>query len=280
MFENPVEQNPLEAFSKRRRVTAQESRPSELGDYPLPRILPSPQQARAHSVAPSPPERRPSGYFAGESWQSSTREIPYQDSTLPAMRSPPKFDSSTSDFRPTLPSLPSLTRDRGGSVPRSRGIWPDHAIDTSWTCAQGNLYQPSSAFSTPLSASSSTQPSEYFSYEQPRGQSYSGPSIRGQQQFPDRSPFTSQHYYSERPEICETGGIEATKHRKRRGNLPKETTDKLRAWFMAHLHHPYPTEDEKQELMRQTRLQMSTFISLSLSCLDALHNKYIHWELS
>jgi hypothetical protein len=50
-----------------------------------------------------------------------------------------------------------------------------------------------------------------------------------------------------------------SKQRKRRGNLPKETTDKLRAWFVAHLQHPYPTEDEKQELMRQTGLQMSMF---------------------
>lgn len=50
------------------------------------------------------------------------------------------------------------------------------------------------------------------------------------------------------------------KQRKRRGNLPKETTDKLRAWFVAHLQHPYPTEDEKQELMRQTGLQMSEYI--------------------
>ncbi|KAG5985387.1 hypothetical protein E4U55_003615 [Claviceps digitariae] len=48
-----------------------------------------------------------------------------------------------------------------------------------------------------------------------------------------------------------------TKQRKRRGNLPKETTDKLRTWFVAHLHHPYPTEDEKQDLMRQTGLQMN-----------------------
>ena len=47
------------------------------------------------------------------------------------------------------------------------------------------------------------------------------------------------------------------KPRKRRGNLPKETTDKLRAWFLAHLSHPYPTEDEKQDLMHQTKLQMS-----------------------
>ncbi|KAI1180152.1 hypothetical protein F4777DRAFT_363588 [Nemania sp. FL0916] len=45
--------------------------------------------------------------------------------------------------------------------------------------------------------------------------------------------------------------------RRRRGNLPKETTDKLRSWFVGHLSHPYPTEDEKQELMRQTGLQMN-----------------------
>lgn len=48
--------------------------------------------------------------------------------------------------------------------------------------------------------------------------------------------------------------------RKRRGNLPKETTDKLRSWFHGHLHHPYPTEDEKQELMMMTGLQMSKFM--------------------
>jgi hypothetical protein len=76
-------------------------------------------------------------------------------------------------------------------------------------------------------------------------------------QVSDRSPFTSRTYFPERSEIGEASGMEATKHRKRRGNLPKETTDKLRAWFVAHLHHPYPTEDEKQELMRQTKLQMS-----------------------
>ncbi|EFX02949.1 homeobox transcription factor [Grosmannia clavigera kw1407] len=52
-------------------------------------------------------------------------------------------------------------------------------------------------------------------------------------------------------------GAGDTKQRKRRGNLPKETTDKLRAWFVAHLNHPYPSEDEKQELMRQTGLQMN-----------------------
>ncbi|TAQ86702.1 hypothetical protein B7494_g4973 [Chlorociboria aeruginascens] len=48
-----------------------------------------------------------------------------------------------------------------------------------------------------------------------------------------------------------------SKPRKRRGNLPKETTDILRAWFLQHLNHPYPTEDEKQQLMKKTNLQMN-----------------------
>jgi hypothetical protein len=50
-----------------------------------------------------------------------------------------------------------------------------------------------------------------------------------------------------------------SKQRKRRGNLPKETTDKLGRWFSAHLSHPYPTEDEKQAMMRETGLAMSMF---------------------
>ncbi|RDA83170.1 hypothetical protein CP532_4931, partial [Ophiocordyceps camponoti-leonardi (nom. inval.)] len=62
-------------------------------------------------------------------------------------------------------------------------------------------------------------------------------------------------YHPQYPGEMVVGGD--AKQRKRRGNLPKETTDKLRAWFVAHLHHPYPTEEEKQELMRQTGLQMN-----------------------
>lgn len=78
----------------------------------------------------------------------------------------------------------------------------------------------------------------------------------------DRRPFPAggnfNPHYQDMGRQGEAGGD--AKQRKRRGNLPKETTDKLRAWFMAHLQHPYPTEDEKQELMRQTGLQMSKFV--------------------
>jgi len=45
-------------------------------------------------------------------------------------------------------------------------------------------------------------------------------------------------------------------HQKRKGNLPKEITNILRAWLMSHLQHPYPTKDEKEELIGQTGLDM------------------------
>lgn len=82
----------------------------------------------------------------------------------------------------------------------------------------------------------------------------------------ERTPFSSgysAHYESGRygGELGVIGMGNDSKQRKRRGNLPKETTDKLRAWFVAHLTHPYPTEDEKQDLMRQTGLQMSEYRS-------------------
>ena len=55
--------------------------------------------------------------------------------------------------------------------------------------------------------------------------------------------------------------------RRRRGNLPRDTTDLLKQWFAEHLGHPYPTEDEKQLLCRQTGLQMT---QVSPDCVSVL----------
>ena len=47
------------------------------------------------------------------------------------------------------------------------------------------------------------------------------------------------------------------KQKRRRGNLPKHVTDILRRWFHDHIGHPYPTEEEKHNLMTETGLSMS-----------------------
>ncbi|KAG6011241.1 hypothetical protein E4U43_008458 [Claviceps pusilla] len=98
-----------------------------------------------------------------------------------------------------------------------------------------------------------------YSYHHPsRYQSLSTSSIQPH----DRTTFSPGaaaygSHYQDMGRYIDMGSSGDSKQRKRRGNLPKETTDKLRAWFVEHLQHPYPTEDEKQDLMRQTGLQMN-----------------------
>lgn len=44
---------------------------------------------------------------------------------------------------------------------------------------------------------------------------------------------------------------------RRRGKLPRDVTDLLRAWLMDHAAHPYPNEDEKRNLCDRTGLTIS-----------------------
>ncbi|KAJ1923173.1 Homeobox protein [Tieghemiomyces parasiticus] len=45
--------------------------------------------------------------------------------------------------------------------------------------------------------------------------------------------------------------------KKRRGNLPKHVTAMLKSWLLEHMMHPYPTEEEKLTLARQTNLTLN-----------------------
>ncbi|KAI0453287.1 hypothetical protein F5B21DRAFT_292644 [Xylaria acuta] len=118
---------------------------------------------------------------------------------------------------------------------------------------------PSNGYSADVGGHGYRLPSYGHGYHHPnRTQSLSAPSAR-----PGRTPFPPGGYgYNYQETQMGTGNLGTGtngegKPRKRRGNLPKEITDKLRKWFVAHLMHPYPTEDEKQELMRQTGLKMN-----------------------
>lgn len=169
------------------------------------------------------------------------------------------------EARPALPSFPPpMSMERGPApVPRIRGPSRDEYLQE----ASRPLYMHPS---DPRYDNGPYRPAAYgYGYHHPsRMQSLSLGAIHPL----DRTPFSTAGYgphYGEYMRFGELGmGMSGdNKQRKRRGNLPKETTDKLRAWFVAHLGHPYPTEDEKQELMRQTGLQMSKLLHPSLSCM-------------
>lgn len=65
--------------------------------------------------------------------------------------------------------------------------------------------------------------------------------------------------------------------KKRRGNLPRQVTEILRQWLNAHIEHPYPTDEEKQELIKQTGLTLNQlsnwFINARRRRLPGLQNK-------
>ncbi|XP_033223664.1 homeobox protein Meis1-like isoform X1 [Belonocnema kinseyi] len=48
----------------------------------------------------------------------------------------------------------------------------------------------------------------------------------------------------------------ARKGRQKRGVLPKQATNIMRAWLFQHLVHPYPTEDEKRQIAGETNLTL------------------------
>ena len=53
---------------------------------------------------------------------------------------------------------------------------------------------------------------------------------------------------------------------KRRGNLPKESKEKLKLWLSRHVDHPYPTEDEKKELAAEAGMTMGQVKIISSIC--------------
>ena len=245
---------------KRRRLSAEDDLDTRDHVKIIHRSPPRSYQTQSTTASPRSGSRRLSEFSIAESWTSSTRTSPLAPTRGPQMVSAAPFDSSAitrSDWRPQLPSLPALTFDRATvPAPRAPTGWSEYGFNASSRAAAQTL--------PPQPISPTDPPPAYhrlplsYTYHQPRGLSYSGPSTghTSPTLFANSHPvgFAGFPYAMDVTEI----GSES-KQRKRRGNLPKETTDKLRAWFLSHLQHPYPTEDEKQELMRQTGLQMSEF---------------------
>ncbi|TVY84093.1 Homeobox protein homothorax, partial [Lachnellula suecica] len=264
---------PSPSEHKRRRDSFEEDSESEPREHHERRRHRSPprqsQSFQNGTNSPTFSTHQPSALSSSGRWTPSTRTSPYsQHSTFPAARSPPPryemnrtsepSSSSRPDLRPTLPSLPMLPQDRG--MHRGRNHVNEYALDSTRSGAQ--TYPPvmNSAFPPPASSFHLPPTANFhYGYQQPRGQSYSGPS--GPPLLDSgRMPFSQTHqpmYPASQYTYGMSDSVHDNKQRKRRGNLPKDTTDKLRAWFMANLNHPYPTEDQKQDLMRQTHLQIN-----------------------
>jgi len=69
-------------------------------------------------------------------------------------------------------------------------------------------------------------------------------------------PFISSNAQRS-PQAHSTASSLVERAPRKRGKLPKETTDYLKAWLHRHSDHPYPSEEEKKQLCLATGLSMS-----------------------
>ena len=73
------------------------------------------------------------------------------------------------------------------------------------------------------------------------------------------SPAAPQSPLKKIPRTVSTGSVTPTPSKKRKStSLPQETVDYLKNWIMSpeHIAHPYPTEQEKAQIMKDTGIEL------------------------
>ena len=154
----------------------------------------------------------------------------------------------------SLPSIFSQSPNTASQSPSSRYHYESDYQQPSYrsSCDQPPSY-PSPSPSTPQ-YTSSNPPLLTHPYPSPRGGTYMPRSSQPTAvSWHDRSPFSpSLHGSADSYDQVARLGT-----KRRRGNLPKHVTDTLRSWLTNHVAHPYPTEEEKQQLCQITGLNMN-----------------------
>ncbi|OJI98558.1 hypothetical protein ASPVEDRAFT_80200 [Aspergillus versicolor CBS 583.65] len=187
----------------------------------------------------------------------------------------PGATNATSRYgsRPS-PMLPPI-RDLQSYPERGMGGYPDpRGASRPEMTAMPHGYPPTSHMPGPRSDRISTD--AYRSAPPMHGQmGYPYPPMAYQSDPEHASPQALSHGPQSNFGIL--GDPIDSKNKRRRGNLPKPTTEILKKWFHEHLDHPYPSEEDKQMFMTRTNLTISQisnwFINARRRQLPALRNQ-------
>jgi len=206
-------------------------------------------------------------------------QSPYLNTALSSGTTPTLSAISSSTF--TSPMTPEYLH-------RTHGVSPTYNDRESWNTSPSGIVRPNS---TPGQLSSPTVKYEedvrHSSFSAPlsQHQMYGGAArISGQHDrrsistvksdewtFPPQD-FAPHSSYSNSGSMSALPFISSSAQRspqtpmssslverppRKRGKLPKETTDYLKAWLHRHSDHPYPSEEEKKQLCLATGLSMS-----------------------
>jgi len=237
------------------------------GPYPP---APSPRYSPYTTERPLydlPPRRRYS--------QTMPREYPQPPSPQQyQLRSPPIPGRTAPVYPPEVyPSYPAPAYARGARRP-SGGSYNEERRPSR---------QESHRYPVPIPYGSSYPPTYQYEYSGGRGyyDAYQGwseynPDRRLSQQEPgEQVSHLGVPERSYRPQLLggpsspssirvqpppHSTGLGSGPPGKRRGNLPKESKEKLKAWLSMHVEHPYPTEEEKKELASEAGMTMGQVI--------------------
>lgn len=83
------------------------------------------------------------------------------------------------------------------------------------------------------------------------------PKITKSKRLRQKSPSPASSVTSSSSSSSRASSAAATGTKKRRGNLPRQVTEVLRVWLNSNLQHPYPTDEEKAQLMKETGLTLN-----------------------
>ncbi|KAI9679642.1 MAG: hypothetical protein M1829_001604 [Trizodia sp. TS-e1964] len=174
-----------------------------------------------------------------------------------AREMPPALSREYDAMRPSLPSIadmdpPPMTRS--STAASSSSAYSHHSRGPVPASPYGTLPLPDRTAAPRLPELTAYPPARPNGYPASLTPPYMLPP--SQPSTSDRSPFSlgppPPHSLT-----WEMSDLNNQPRKRRRGNLPKWITDRLREWFAQHINHPYPNEEEKQNLMMETGLTIS-----------------------
>jgi len=205
----------------------------------------STQLSSSTFTSPLTPDLRPhpattSPYIEGDGWANSPSAIVRP---TPSPDQPPlKYDDTMrhSSFSGPLGQPHMYANTDRLSAQQDRRLYPTHKSD-DWPFSNHQEF-----VLPPGNPSYNSSSSPLSTAQQPPAPTNTSAPVQASSSSPTRSP--------QQPPAPSTLVDRPTR---KRGKLPKETTDYLKAWLHRHSDHPYPSEEEKKQLCHATGLSMS-----------------------
>ncbi|KAK7044641.1 hypothetical protein R3P38DRAFT_2879935, partial [Favolaschia claudopus] len=236
-FASKTESNETQNSDEERPLQRESNSRSTVTPPSSSRAPPSPQYRHIEPVwRPAHPADHPDPNGGVPHWYQPPTGA--SDPHAPNVRLPGIASLLTEPYSPqTMPRIPPGYDERAQQPSPESGGWPPHPQ------------------SHPMSHPHAPHPHAHpHAHPHPHQHPHAAPMP------PQQMPAPPEHY----PPMVADLPIDDSRQRspqpmpqRKRGRLPKETTDFLKAWLHNHAAHPYPSEIEKKQMCHATGLSMS-----------------------